>query len=132
MNGGSMKRNKNGRTDLTRNVFRDADGDRSPDISRLLQRTEELVARAARDERPNRPDVLIDLVPLAWNMIPRFALGAAVLVAVSVGWSWVGESGVTIENPNREVENLILGGEGSSGGSDLLLNAIAGREGSDG
>jgi len=127
-----MNRNENDQTDLTRNAFRDADGDSAPDVSRLLQRSGELVARAGREEQQSRPDTLIDLVPLAWKMIPRFALGAAVLVAVSVGWAWLGESGAPIETANREVESLILSGESSSGGSDLLLNAIVGRENSDG
>jgi hypothetical protein len=120
------------RDDLTRNVFRDADTDLTPDVSRLLSRTDELMARAARGESTQKPDALIDLVPLAWTMIPRFALGAALLVVVSVGWSWVGETVVSTTDSTLQLESLILGGESSNSGSDLLLDAMVNQENSDG
>jgi hypothetical protein len=127
-----MNKIDNDRSHLARDAFRDADTDLIPDVSRLILRSDEMVLQARRAAATPEPDTLVDLVPLAWTMIPRFALGTAALVAISLGSTWFSETVSPTTDSTYELENLILGSESSSGGSDMLLNAITEREANDG
>ena len=130
--GGNKNEKPGDRPADVRELFHRADGDATPDISRLLLRSEALVRQAGSGGAGDSTDPIAELVPVARGLIPKFALGVAIVVVVSAGLSRVGGPSVPAKAGGQELETLILGGETSGQSSDLLFEAIVGVEEGDG
>jgi len=125
------KMKKIDRREMARGALRRAAGEDEPDVGRIVDVVPAMLAEARRRRvAESHVDAISAVVPLARRLIPGLAAAAALLVLVAT-FAGLQDTSSSVRG-TAGFDGLVLTGEVSGDGSDVLLEAMTERRSDDG